>query len=91
MPIWDKDVPRHVSYVTDVYCTIGAPVYIERGERFHADRYDAKADPYTKTFYFSVNGPDGEMMDLFELQKWFDDNRAWIDGLKKELDAPADK
>ncbi len=85
MPMWEKG-PRTVRQVNnEVAC------YMERG--FSIDRFDGyqlvekgHPDPYKKTFVIQCGLHDGESIDLFDLQKWFDENRDWINELKKECE-----
>jgi len=39
-----------------------------------------------KTYVIQCGMYDGEQIDLFDLQKWFDDNREWINSLKQECE-----
>lgn len=40
---------------------------------------------YEKTYVIDAGYMDGEKIDLFDLQEWFDENREWINGLKSNL------
>lgn len=41
-------------------------------------------DPYFKTIGIICGCYEPGIINLFDLQKWFDDNREWINSLKKE-------
>lgn len=46
---------------------------------------------FEKTYVLDVGGMEGEHIDLFDLQKWFDNNREWIDSLKVKLEGTNEK
>ena len=61
--------------------------YVEFG--FDVIRYDGwnrVTKGCDKTFVIRSGHCDGEAIDLFDLQKWFDENREWIDGLREEIE-----
>ncbi len=49
------------------------------------DGYNFKNNNYDKTFVIRCGHCDGENIDLFDLQDWFDQNREWIDDLREEI------
>lgn len=49
------------------------------------DGLDLATGIFYKTFVLSCGSHDGEHIDLFELQEWFDKNREWINSLKEEV------
>lgn len=38
-----------------------------------------------KTYILDVGAMDGEHIDLFDLQEWFDKNREWINSLRAKV------
>lgn len=48
------------------------------------DGYDPTTKKRFKTFAIRAGSYDGENIDLFDLQEWFDKNRTWIDTLRQE-------
>ncbi len=86
MSQWDdKERSKVVREIT--HKEVGS--YIEFG--MHVTKYDAydttQADSCRKTFVISCGMCDGENIDLFDLQEWFDKNRTWIDTLRQEAQA----
>ena len=80
----DNKVVKSIEH-KDVRC------YIEHGcnvMSYSAYTKDETKDGchYEKTYVLSSGCCDGEHMDLFDLQKWFDENREWINGLKTSLE-----
>lgn len=79
--------PEHDS---NVRCYIDGGFSVERYDGFVSANYEKCKlsgkydDCYVKTFVISCGSYDGEHIDLFDMQKWFDDNRDWINSLKKE-------
>lgn len=49
------------------------------------DSYDSKKHEFFKAFVINCGVCDGEKIDLFDLQEWFDKNRTWIDMLRQEV------
>lgn len=89
MPRWsDKErckVVRQVKH-DEVKCYIEWEFNIIRREGFDSEKYKRKEDPYSKTFVINCGMCDGEDIDLFDLQDWFDKNREWINSLREEID-----
>lgn len=60
--------------------------YIDYGMRVQRyDGYDPATQECFKTFVISAGSYDGEYIDLFDLQEWFDKNRTWIDMLRQKV------
>ncbi len=90
MPQWNEE-QRYKRIRTIKHDEVKA--YMEW--EFHIMRYDGfdpqkdernEEDPYNKTFVLSCGICDGESIDLFDLQDWFDKNREWINELRKEIE-----
>lgn len=84
MPQWsDKDRYKTVRDITHEE----VKSYIEFGMRIvKHDAYDTtQSGSFRKTFVINCGMCDGESIDLFDLQDWFDKNREWIDGLREEI------
>lgn len=89
MPGWDKDNRYKVRLTVKndvVRC------YIDQGgfvvttyDKFDRENYKALKDPYSKTFAIYTGSYDGEYIDLFDLQEWFDKNREWVNSLREEI------
>ena len=92
MPGWGEKLNKSVKTVTDVKCYIEGGFDVTRHDKFDHELYkvDKDADFYSKTFVINCGQCDGEYIDLFELQEWFDRNREWINQLKKEKDDQLD-
>lgn len=71
-----------------VRCYMEGGFSIDKFDRFVSEIYnkDKNLDCYEKTIVLSCGVCDGENIDLFDLQKWFDNNREWIDSLRKECE-----
>lgn len=90
MPNWGPEQYfQSVAGIGDpeVRCYINRGVSISRYDGFNNEKYNAKEDPWFKTCIINCNGPDGEYIDLFDLQRWFDNNREMINNLKTECEA----
>lgn len=83
MPEWP--IQEVVKQVTEVACYMEHEFKVKKHNRFDCQKYENKEDPWEKTFVIECGVCDGEYIDLFQLQEWFDKNREWIDGLKKEI------
>ena len=81
MPQWSDqeryEIVRHVKH-DEVKCYTDWEFYIQRYDEFDLKKHERKEDPYSRTY--------GENIDLFDLQEWFDKNRAWIDTLRQEVE-----
>ena len=49
------------------------------------DGWNYKTADCDKTFVINCGYCDGENIDLFDLQDWFDENRDWINSLREEV------
>ncbi len=49
------------------------------------DGWNPQAKECFKTFAINCGSYDGENIDLFDLQDWFDKNREWINSLREEV------
>lgn len=83
MPRWGRE-PRVVRWVDDVKCYQEQGFTVERFDGFDLKKHNDKQDPYFKTFAINCGLYDGEHIDLFDLQDWFDRNRDWVNGLRAE-------
>lgn len=70
----------------EVRCYMEHELFIKKFDRINLEKYDNDklSDFYEKTYTLNCGRCDGEDIDLFDLQKWFDNNRKWINSLKKE-------
>lgn len=85
MPEWENY--RTVLENIDVRSAMRTNIGIVTGTNYDAEAHRRGFDPFSKTYWLTtINGQEPESIDLFDLQKWFDDNREYIDGLKKELE-----
>jgi hypothetical protein len=86
MPTWGAKGNEVVKTVTDVTCHMEREFEIAKCDGFDLKEHEAGRDPWYKTYVLSCGRHDGEQIDLFELQRWFDENRDWIDALKKRME-----
>lgn len=66
----------------------GVRFYIERCSNIQCySRYifEKNETRVEKTYAIVAGYMDGEYIDLFDLQEWFDENREWINSLKDGL------
>jgi len=87
MPEWgDKERWQVVRKVErqEVKCYTEWSFDIVKYDAYDCNK-DKDEDPYNKTFVLSCGMYDGESIDLFDLQDWFDKNREWINELRKEI------
>lgn len=71
----------------DARCYMEHGFSVTKYNRFVADIYEAdkNTDCWEKTYVIDCGMYDGERIDLFDLQEWFDNNREWINSLKETL------
>jgi len=81
MPQWDKRHHETLKTVWDVKCYMDGMFHILYFDGYNHEDSD---DPYYKTFVLRCGTYDGEYIDLFQLQDWFDANREWINELRRE-------
>jgi len=86
MPYWEDEDNKVVKnfFNEDARCYMEGGFSVTKYSRFINSIYqsDRESDCWEKTYVIDCGACDGERIDLFDLQKWFDDNREWIDNLK---------
>tara|TARA_R110000765_G_scaffold294204_1_gene389444 strand:+ start:589 stop:834 length:246 start_codon:yes stop_codon:yes gene_type:complete len=70
-----------IKMVDTVSCYMDGGFAVEHYStyNYHGDQSEEIA-----TVVIQCGSYDGEYINLFELQEWFDDNREWINSLKTE-------
>ena len=91
MPSWTTEqLSEKIRDLTneDFHCYMEFGCGIRRFNKFISKEYrkDEQTDCYEKTYALRSGVCDGEDMDLFELQEWFDRNREWINNLKETVE-----
>lgn len=84
MPSWEEHKVIKYFDNEDARCYMDGGFSVSTYNRFMSKIYnsDKKADCYEKTYVINCGSYDGESIDIFDLQEWFDNNREWIDSLK---------
>ena len=89
MPGWPSEERYEVIktvFGDEVSCYMDGRFGIKKWNKFHVEKYqkDREGDFESKTVVIDCGSTDGEQIDLFELQDWFDKNRAWINQLREK-------
>jgi hypothetical protein len=84
MASWEEKQNEELLRVTEVECFIEREFFVRRHDKFSCEAYNRNEDPWSKTIVIDCGYYDGEKIDLFQLQEWFDRNREWIDQLRRE-------
>lgn len=89
MPEWkSEELNKVVKEVkTDEVKSYLAQMFsIMKWNNYDLEKYNKKEeDCNNKTFVLSFGSSyEGDYIDLFQMQEWFDKNREWIDDLRKQ-------
>ena len=88
MTSWTEKERQNITQVpnSEVRCYIDQNGFqVMPMDAYNSDDHKAGVeDPFDKTFVLNCGTYDGENIDLFDLQSWFDKNREWIDSLKSK-------
>ena len=81
----DRQLVRKVRH-DEVKCYVEWEFDVARSHRHNSEKYKRGENPTERAFVLKCGVCDGEEIDLFELQDWFDENRDWINSLREEIE-----